>query len=236
MCCILVSMSERTVDLPAGTVTLLFTDIEGSTRLLQSLGEGFAGALAQHSDLLRAAFEKWNGTVVDTQGDTFFVAFPRAGDALAAAAEGQLALDGHDWPAESQLQVRIGLHTGEPSIGPTGYVGVDVHRAARISGAAYGGQILASSATYELVSEDLPEGMSMVELGHFRLKDLAHLEKLYELKIRELPTEFPPLQAASPEITNLPAVRRRHLLCCFGSAEIRRPSRSHDRQRFAGYV
>jgi len=197
-------MSERTVDLPTGTVTLLFTDIEGSTRLLQSLGGDYAGVLAQHRDLLRAAFEKWNGIEVDTQGDSFFVAFPRAGDALAAAAEGQLALDRHDWPEDSRLQVRMGLHTGEPNLGPTGYVGVDVHRAARISDSAYGGQILLSSATHELVGEKLPVGMQVVDLGHYQLKDLAHLEHLYELKIRELPTEFPPLRASGPGIANLP--------------------------------
>lgn len=193
------------MNLPTGTVTLLFTDIEGSTRLLQSLGEDYAEALGQHRDLLRAAFEKWDGTEVDTQGDSFFVAFPRAGNALSAAAEAQLALDKHDWPDDGRLQVRMGLHTGEPDIGPTGYVGVDVHRAARVSGVAYGGQVLLSGATYDRLGDELPQGMRMADLGHYRLKDLTDSEHLYQLEIAGLPKEFPPLRAARPEITNLPA-------------------------------
>lgn len=192
------------MDLPKGTVTLLFTDIEGSTRLLQSLGEGYAEVLAQHRDVLRATFDTWNGFEVDTQGDSFFVAFSRSGDALSAAAEAQLALEKHDWPVDDRPQVRMGLHTGEPDISPTGYVGVDVHRAARISSAAYGGQILLSSAVYELTGNELPEGTHSVELGHFRLKDLRHLEHLYELKIDDLPREFPTLRASGRGITNLP--------------------------------
>ncbi len=201
----MISMSERTVDLPTGTVTLLFTDIEGSTRLLQSLGADYAGVLARHRDLLRAVFEKWNGIEVDTQGDSFFVAFPRASDALSAAAEAQRALDRHDWPADGRPQVRMGLHTGEPDLGPTGYIGVDVHRAARISSAAHGGQILLSSASYELVGDDLPGETHTVELGHYRLKDLAHSAHLYELKLDDLSRDFPALPVSDPGITNLPA-------------------------------
>ena len=153
-------MIERTAALPIGTVTLLFTDIEGSTRLLRALGDDFAGVLSQHRDLLRDAFQQWNGVEVDTQGDSFFVAFPRASDALSAAAECQRALASHQWPEGAQLKVRMGLHTGEPEVALTGYVGVDVHRAARISAAAHGGQILLSSATHELIDDELPATIS----------------------------------------------------------------------------
>jgi class 3 adenylate cyclase len=124
--------------LPTGTVTFLFTDIEGSTKLLKSLGDDYAGILTDHRDILRAAFQKWNGHKVDSQGDSFFIAFPRAADAVAAAAESQRSLNQHEWPDMVEVRVRMGLHTGEPEVGPTGYVGMDVHRAARISEAGHG--------------------------------------------------------------------------------------------------
>src|SRR5437763_2178242 len=128
--------------LPSGTVTFLFTDIEGSTRLLHELGDAYADALTEHRRVLREAFARHGGVEVDTQGDAFFVAFARASDALAAAGEAQSALDG-------RVRVRMGVHTGEPLLTDDGYVGIDVHRAARIASAGNGGQVLVSQATRE---------------------------------------------------------------------------------------
>jgi class 3 adenylate cyclase len=133
------------MEFPTGTVTFLFTDIEGSTKLLKSLGDRYAEALETHRDILRSTFEKWGGREVDTQGDSFFIAFSRASDALSAAADAQRALEKQSWPQRASLRVRIGLHTGEPNLASEGYIGVDVHRAARISAVGYGGQILLSS-------------------------------------------------------------------------------------------
>jgi class 3 adenylate cyclase len=127
-------------DLPTGTVTLLFTDIEGSTHLLQQLGKQYAGMLAECRQLLRAAFQQWNGHEVDTQGDSFFVAFARATDAVSAAVDMQRALAAHTWPRDVTVRVRMGLHTGEPELSAQDYVGLDVHHAARIMSAGYGGR------------------------------------------------------------------------------------------------
>src|SRR5438093_2347806 len=173
--------------LPTGTVTFLFTDIEGSTRLLHELGDAYAGVLAEHRRVLREAFARHGGVEVDTQGDAFFVAFARAKDAVAAAAEGQRALDG------GPICVRIGLHTGEPLVTDEGYVGIDVHRASRIAGAGHGGQVLVSQSTRELVGGD-----GLRDLGEHRLKDLAAPERLWQLG----DGEFPPLETLAR--TNLP--------------------------------
>src|SRR2546421_12598263 len=126
--------------LPTGTVTLLFTDIEGSTRLLQQLGNRYERVLTECPQLLRAAFHQWNGHEVNTQGDAFFVAFARATDALAAAVDAQRALARHAWPDEVSVRVRMGLHTGEPTLSAENYVGLDVHRTARIMSAGHGVQ------------------------------------------------------------------------------------------------
>src|SRR5712691_8262802 len=126
-------------DLPTGTVTLLFTDIEGSTLLLQQMGERYAEMLATCRQLLRTAFQQWNGFEVDTQGDAFFVVFARASDAISAAVAAQRALNAHSWPEGVAVRVRMGLHTGEPSL-VEGYVGLDVHYAARLMSAGHGGQ------------------------------------------------------------------------------------------------
>ena len=192
------------MDFPSGTVTFLFTDIEGSTKLLQALGDVYGKVLTRHQTLLREAFKKWNGKEVDRQGDSFFVAFPRASDALAAAVDGQRALHTQAWPQNNELRVRMGLHTGEPIVTDAGYVGVDVHRAARISAAGSGGQILLSSSTESLLSGDLPQGTSIVNLGEHRLKDLSHPEQIYQLKIHDLPLDFPPLRTLDMNRTNLP--------------------------------
>ena len=141
--------------LPRGTVTFLFTDIEGSTRLLARLREGYGDVLEEHHRTLRAAFEEHGGHEVHTEGDAFFVAFARATDAIAAAVAAQRALAAHPWPEGVDLRVRMGLHTGEAEVRADDYVGMDVHRAARICSAAHGGQVLVSSATRELVVAEL---------------------------------------------------------------------------------
>ena len=156
--------------LPSGTVTFLFTDIEESTRLLHELGPVYVEALGEHRRVLRGAFAAHRGVEVDTQGDAFFFAFARATDALAAAAEGQAAL------ASGPIRVRMGLHTGEPIVTDEGYVGLDVHRAARIAAVGHGGQVLVSRATRELVGED-----DLLDLGEHRLKDLSAPERIYQL-------------------------------------------------------
>src|SRR6185312_16038915 len=132
---------------PAGTVTFLFTDIEGSTKLLQELGDDYGTVVADHRRILREAFGSAGGREVDTQGDAFFYSFQRARDAVSAAVAGQRALAAHEWPGGNEVRVRMGLHTGEPAVGDEGYVGMDVVRAARICSAGHGGQILLSETT-----------------------------------------------------------------------------------------
>jgi predicted ATPase/class 3 adenylate cyclase len=176
--------------LPTGTVTLLFTDVEGSTRLLHALGAGgYAEALAEHRRILRAAFERHGGVEVDTQGDAFFFAFPDALLGLVAAGEARSQLEG------GPIRVRMGIHTGTPLPTDEGYVGVDVHRAARIAAAGHGGQVLVSVETATLTGES---GAGLVDLGDHRLKDLAAPERIYQLGTGS----FPPLKALSA--SNLP--------------------------------
>ncbi len=179
---------------PSGTVTFLFTDIEGSTRLLQELGEGYGEVVADHRRILRGVFQEAGGHEVDTQGDAFFYSFVRARDAVLAAVEGQRALAGHAWPGGAEVRVRMGLHTGEPTVGEEGYVGLDVVRAARICSAGHGGQILASETTRALVGNDLPDGVSVRDLGNQHLKDVQY-EHIYELSLEEGRKDFPPLKA-----------------------------------------
>jgi predicted ATPase/class 3 adenylate cyclase len=182
------------VDQPVGTVTLLFTDIEGSTRLLQSLGtERYAVTLEVHHALLRNAFERHGGYEVDCEGDSFFIAFARAEDAVNAAREAQRALAKQEWPHEPVLRVRMGIHTGEPLAVPPKYVGLDVHKAARIMAAGHGGQILISHAARELA-----DGDGFRDLGDHRLKDMTAPERLYQLGDED----FPPLKSLNR--TNLP--------------------------------
>jgi len=176
-------------ELPGGTVTFLFTDIEGSTRLLHELGAAYADALVEHRRELREAFARHGGVEVDTQGDAFFYAFARAGDALAAAGDAQAAL------VEGPIRVRMGVHTGEPIVTGEGYVGLDVHRAARIAGVGHGGQVLVSSATTALLD---PSNTVLLDLGEHRLKDLTAPERIYQLG----EGEFPPLRSLNQ--SNLP--------------------------------
>jgi predicted ATPase len=178
-------------ELPSGTVTLLFTDIEGSTRLLQELGERYAEVLTEHRRILRDVFSRHGGVEVDTQGDAFFVAFTRASDAVSAAADAQAAL------AEGPVRVRIGIHTGEPAVTEEGYVGVDVHRTARIMGAGHGGQVLLSETTRQL----LDATVELRDLGAHRLKDLSAPQRLHQFG----DGEFPPLKTLYQ--TNLPIQR-----------------------------
>lgn len=191
--------------LPTGTVTLLFTDIEGSTKLLQQLGERYARILAAHHEILRACFEKHYGRIVDTQGDSFFVCFARAMDAVNAAVDAQRALHAHAWDENIRVRVRMGLHTGEPTRAEDKYVGLDVHRAARIGAAGHGGQILLSETTHALVKNALPRDVTLRDLGEHRLKDLRAPKRLYQLVIPELLSDFPPLKTIDARPNNLPA-------------------------------
>jgi class 3 adenylate cyclase len=190
--------------LPSGTVTFLFTDIEGSTRLLQHLGETYATVLREHQALLRQAFTQRGGIEIDTAGDGFFVAFATAPAAVAAAVAATRALAAQTWPEGGELRVRMGLHTGTPQLVGDRYVGLDVHRAARIAAAGYGGQILLSEATRVLVAENLPEGTSLRHLGAYRLKDLQQPEPISQLVLAELSSDFPPLKTLDRREHNLP--------------------------------
>jgi predicted ATPase/class 3 adenylate cyclase len=189
--------------LPQGTVTFLFTDIEGSTRLVQELGPRYRDVLERHQELLRNAFSA--GVEVGTEGDSFFVAFASATDAVAAAAGGQLALAAERWPDGHLVRVRMGLHTGEANPGADGYVGYDVHRAARIAAAGHGGQVLLSESTNALVSRDLPDGVTVRDLGPHRLKDLTTPERIFQLVVGGLDNDFPDLRTLDSSRTNLPA-------------------------------
>ena len=178
-------------ELPSGTVTFLFTDLEGSTRLLKELGrDGYHETLDEHQRLLRAAFEAHGGRIVDTQGDSFFVAFRTAADAVAAAVDAQRDLAAAHWPEGVVVKVRMGLHTGEPKVGGERYVGIGVHRAARIGACGHGGQVLLSSTTRELVEEDLPPGVTIRDLGERRLKDIDQPQHIYQLAVEGLPSKF----------------------------------------------
>jgi predicted ATPase/class 3 adenylate cyclase len=193
-------------ELPTGTVTFLFTDIEGSTRLLQSLGERWQPVLEDHNRLLREAIRDAGGVDLRTEGDAFFAVFQSAPATVAAAAAAQQALAGHPWPDDADVRVRMGMHTGEGAVGGDDYVGLDVHRAARIAATGHGGQVLVSSATAELVGGGLPDGISLRDLGEHRLKDLARPERIFQLTVNGLPAEFPPIRSLETP-TNLPVER-----------------------------
>src|SRR4029079_13876372 len=181
--------------LPTGVVTLLFTDVEGSTRLLHELGDDYGEALHEHRRRLRGAFAEHEGVEVDTQGDAFFVAFARASNAVDAAADCQRAL------ADGPIRVRMGLHTGEPRLTEEGYVGLDVHKGARIAAVGHGGQVLLSQTTRALVAADVRD------LGVHRLKDLSAPERIYQLEIQGLLGDFPLLKTVEAGMKNLPLPR-----------------------------
>ena len=190
--------------LPAGTVTFLFTDIEGSTRLLQELGSGYDACLEQHRRLVRAAVDAEEGHEVNTEGDAFFIVFASAVRAAAAALAAQRALSTARWPEGVGFRVRMGLHTGEATPVGRDYVGLDVHRAARICAAAWGGQILLSQSTRALIQYALPTGAGLRDLGEHRLKDLQRPEHIYQLAGEGLPAEFPPPRTLDLMPNNLP--------------------------------
>ena len=191
------------VELPSGTVTLVFTDIEGSTRLLASLGSRYEAVLAEHRRLLRAAFQSHAGIEVDTQGDALFYAFAKAHDAVTAAVAAQRALASHDFGEGVELKVRMGIHTGEPTVTEEGYVGPDVHLGARISAVAWGAQIVVSSATAGLLSPGL-EDVTLRSLGDHALKDIDKRVELFQVMAPGLIEDFPALRTKGTHPTNLP--------------------------------
>jgi class 3 adenylate cyclase len=182
-------------ELPSGTLTVLHTEIEGSTLLTVHLGNRYPEVLATHSALVRAAFAVHEGHEVDTQGDSFFVVFARATQAVAAAVAMQRALAAAAWPEGGAVRVRIGLHTGEPIRTAAGYTGLDVIRGARIRDAGHGGQVLLSKSTAALVEDTLLDGLSLRDLGVYRLKNLPRPERIFQLLIPDLPADFPPLRS-----------------------------------------
>jgi predicted ATPase/class 3 adenylate cyclase len=191
--------------LPIGTVTFLFTDIEGSTRLVQELGSRFREMLEAHHGILRGAISTHRGVEVSTEGDAFFAVFPSATDAVGAAVAAQSELVTTSWPNDVEIRVRMGLHTGNGELGGDNYVGVDVHRAARIAAAGHGGQVLLSEPTRALVEPGLPESVDLRDLGQHRLKDIRATEHLYQLVIAGLPSDFPALRTLDASPTNLVA-------------------------------
>jgi class 3 adenylate cyclase/DNA-binding CsgD family transcriptional regulator/tetratricopeptide (TPR) repeat protein len=196
--------------MPTGTVTFLFTDIEGSTRLLKDLGrDRYGDVLATHNRLLRAAFADGGGIEIDTKGDSFFVVFRSAGSAVEAAAAAQRALAAQEWADNTAVRVRMGLHTGEASVGTDGYVGLAVHQAARIGDAGHGGQVLLSSTTATLVRSELSVGLALRDLGETALPDIDRPERLYQLEIEGLPAQFPPLSTREKEKAKPRMPRRR---------------------------
>ena len=190
---------------PSGTVTFFFSDIEGSTRLLQALGSRYDDVLGQQRAILRTAFAAHGGSDRGTEGDSFFVAFSDAADAVAAAVDASRGLAAAAWPEGASVRIRIGLHTGQGRLVDDDYVGIDVHRAARIANAAHGGQVLLSESTRILVERSLPAGVQLRDMGEHRLKDLPAPEHLSQLVIAGLPSEFPPLRSLAPSVRNLPA-------------------------------
>ena len=198
--------TTRTTSLPTGTATFVFTDIEGSTKLVQAIGtEAWRAILEDHHALLRRQWEEHDGREVNTEGDAFFVAFPSAPNAVVACAAAQQALTAHQWPDGRDIRVRMGLHTGEAHVTEAAdYLGIDVHRAARIASAGHGGQVLVSESTRALVLGSLPDGVTLVDLGEHRLKDLARAEHIYQLVLPGLPSEFPPLKSLDATPNNLP--------------------------------
>ena len=190
--------------LPSGTVTMLFSDIEGSTRLLGQLGVQYGEALSVQRSIIREEVRRWRGREVGTEGDSFFVVFGSASDAVSAALAAQRRLSSYPWRDGVALLVRMGLHTGEPIVHDGDYVGMDVHRAARIAAAAHGGQIVMSATTAQLIRDRSP-AVRLKDLGWHRLKDIPELEHIVQLVADGLEQDFPPVKSLGTP-TNLPRV------------------------------
>src|SRR5438876_3219657 len=190
--------------LPTGTVTFFFSDIEGSTRLIQQLGERYPDVLLAHHAIQREALAANGGHELRTEGDSFFIVFGSALEACAGAAAVQKRLHAYEWPDGGPVRVRIGLHTGEATLVGNEYLGLDVHRAARVASAGHGGQVLVSETTRVLVDNALPAGLTLRDLGLHRLKDLARPERLFQLTVEGLPADFPPLKTLEAAPNNLP--------------------------------
>ena len=191
-------------DLPTGTVTFLFTDIEGSTLLLQQLDDRYREVVDRHAQILRDAIIGGGGTEVGTEGDSFFAVFPLPAGALEAVIHAQRALAAEDWPDRQSVRARMGLHTGQGVLGGDDYIGLDVHRAARIAAAGHGGQVLLSESTRALVAHDLQPGVGLRDLGDHRLKDLPAPERIWQLEVDGLPRDFPALRSLDGRPNNLP--------------------------------
>jgi class 3 adenylate cyclase len=190
----------RMASLPVGTVTFLFSDIEGSTRLLQRLGDAYGELVAQHRQVIRESAAEAGGTEIDVQGDAFFLSFSRARDAVAGALAAQRRSAAARWPGDVEVRVRMGLHTGEPMLGEEGYLGLDVVRGARIAAAAHGGQVLISGSTRALLPSELPDGAEILDLGEHSLKDFDRPERLFQLTAPGLRSHFPALRTERPAV------------------------------------
>ena len=194
--------------LPSGPVTFVFTDIERSTESAAALGdERYARVLQKHRAILRESFARYDAIEFGTEGDALFFAFARAGDAIRAAVAGQRALERHEWNGDARVRVRLGLHTGEAVVSDGEYVGHNVHKAKRICDAGHGGQILLSDAVAALVNEDLPESVTLTDLGRYRLKDLGEPQRIYQLTDEQLRHDFPELRSLEVFTHNLPSQR-----------------------------
>ena len=204
--------SSDVTSLPTGTVCFLMTDIEGSTRLVAALGDAFPRLLDEHFSLLDEAVTGSGGTVVSSEGDALFAVFPAARQAIAAAVAGQRAVAAHQWPNATDLKIRMGIHAGEAVTGGRDYTGIDVHRTARIAGAAWGGEILVSDVARALAGDALPDGASFRDLGVHRLRDLPAPDRLFQLCAPGLITDFPPPRALTVDTpTNLPGTVTRFI-------------------------
>jgi DNA-binding NarL/FixJ family response regulator/class 3 adenylate cyclase len=181
-------------ELPTGTVTFLFSDVEGSTELVGKLGDAYGDVMAEHRRLLRDAVSAANGHEIDSRGDEFFAAFQRTRDAVAAALAAQRGFAAHDWPPGSAVRIRLGIHTGEPLLGESGYEGLDVHRVARICAAGHGGQVLVSQTTRNLLEAGQVLEAEFQDLGEHPLRGLPRPERIFQLLAPDLPAEFPPLR------------------------------------------
>ena len=191
-------------ELPTGTVTFLFTDIEGSTQLLHTLGDRYRTLQDRHAAILREAIADEDGYEVRTEGDSFFVVFRTPAQAVQAAVSAQRGLATQEPTDGIELRVRIGMHTGEGVAGGDDYLGIDVNRAARVSAAGHGGQVLLSDATRTLVADRLPDGVAIRALGSYRLKGIPGAERIHQLEIAGLPASFPPLRALDVRRSHLP--------------------------------